>query len=81
MFVRQGAIIPANLGEDGVLGSYVGNDAGCYRRLTFLCYPGADTATWYDHVAGREVALTVDDDGVLHADTAHPYTVRREGQS
>lgn len=81
VFVRQGAIIPANLGEDGVLGSYVGNDAGCYRRLTFLCYPGADTATWYDHVAGREVALTVDDDGVLHADTAHPYTVRREGQS
>ena len=64
-----------------MLGSYVGNDAGCYRRLTFLCYPGADTATWYDHVAGREVALTVDDDGVLHADTAHPYTVRREGQS
>ena len=40
VFVRQGAIIPANLGEDGVLGSYVGNDAGCYRRLTFLCYPG-----------------------------------------
>lgn len=52
VFVRDGAVLPVNLADSGLMGSQseeagVGNDLGSYKQLAFLCF-GRDSFEYAD---------------------------------
>ena len=57
VFVRDGAVLPVNMGHTGLIGSQtisggVGNDMSRYAQLAFLCFGNAD-AEFTDELGNR----------------------------
>ena len=62
VFVREGAILPLNAGEGGVLGSWIGNALDHYENLTFQIYPAATRTTydWHDGLTSGTYSWVVE---------------------
>jgi len=58
VFVRAGAVLPLNLGEQYAVGDGVGNAVGCYRNLCFMLYSEDQTSyEWFDGVSSKTCTL------------------------
>jgi len=71
IFVKAGSIVPMNLDNTFVPGTWVGNDVTANTNLTFTAYPGGNTNyTWYQNRDGSSpLALTLNEDYQHHAVT------------
>ena len=72
VFVKEGSVLPLNLGASGELGSSVGNGVDAYQNLTFWAFPGGGEYTWYDYVGGAEETVTVSADGEIRRSGGAP---------
>ncbi|HDQ72971.1 MAG TPA: DUF4968 domain-containing protein [Chloroflexi bacterium] len=59
VFVKAGAIIPANLNADYEFGGNISNSVVTHTNLSFYVYPfGTSTYDWYDDSAGSVKTIT-----------------------